>query len=220
MSDATAVMAHSHVSGSWPPAGAWVRACVAAEAIGITAAAAASVVAEAMTTGPAARLGVVVAGGLVEGAALGVLQARALGSDASPQQRRRWLLVTVLVAGVGWAAGSLPAALQEDGSEAGPGLLVVLPGAAALGAAMGTLIGVVQAPVLRGLVRRPWRWVVVSAVAWAPAMTVIFAGASLPSSAWPRGAILLMGPPTGLLAGLALGVVSVQLARVLDVQGS
>lgn len=201
----------AHARLPWPDRRSWVRACVAAEGLGISAAAAASVIAASTSAGVGARLGIVVAGGLVEGLALGLFQARALGPDASSGQRRRWLFVTILVAGVGWGAGSLPSEVQV-GPVRQPALVVVLLGAAALGAAMGLLMGAVQAPVLRGLVRRPWRWAVVSAVSWAPAMVVIFLGATLPSSTWPPVVILLMGPPTGVLAGLVLGVVSVRVA--------
>ena len=51
---------------------------------------------------------VVVLGGLVEGTALGWLQARALDTILGPTGRRHWVLVTVLVAGLGWAAASRP----------------------------------------------------------------------------------------------------------------
>src|SRR3712207_8430308 len=112
--------------------GPWVLACATAEAVGMTAAAGAAWAADALAShgaGTLVGLVVVVSGGLVEGSALGVLQARALGAlDRSA--RRRWALATVVVAGVGWAGASTPAVLSEDdGSGVGPPIGLVVLGA-------------------------------------------------------------------------------------------
>ncbi len=190
----------------------WVRACSVAEAIGMTAAATAALVATRLVDGghPAwLALGVVVAGGLVEGTALGVLQGGALRPWLDARRRRRWATATVLVAGVGWAAASAPATLADPGGAASePPWTVVLAGAAALGVAMGAVLGAAQAWALRGAVSHPWRWVAASAVGWAPAMTVIFAGATAPSSTLSLPASVVLGATTGALAGLLLGLVT------------
>lgn len=196
----------------WPHAGGWVSACVLAEAIGMTAAATAAVLARELDAGAATEISVVVAGGLVEGAALGVLQARALGPAAGRTRRRAWTAVTVLVAGLAWS-GAAVTTRQEDGAV--PSVLLLVLGAAGIGGATGAALGAAQSPVLRGLVSHHGRWTLVSALAWSPAMVVIVIGATLPSAAWPPLAVLLAGPPTGVLAGAVVGLVTVRLAPLL-----
>lgn len=195
--------------------GRWVLLCVLAETIGMTAAASAARLAQQVTGDPWAALGIVVGGGLVEGMALGALQAVALGPVLDRDGRRRWALVTVLVAGLGWAAASAPGVLGSAADEhagrvpADPtpwGLLVV--GALGLGLVMGGLLGLVQSRVLRGRVRHPSRWVAANAAAWPPAMLVILVGASTPDLTWGTPAVVLLGAVTGALAGAALGLVS------------
>jgi hypothetical protein len=157
-----------------------------------------------------------VAGGLVEGVALGGLQAAGLRRLLPWLDRRRWLLVTTAVAGLGWAAASAPAALSgtDDGSV--PPLLLVLGGALALGVVMGALLGAVQATGLRGQVRHPWRWIGASAAAWAPAMAVIFLGATAPAADWSGPTVAALGAVTGLGAGTVLGLVSGWFLPTLD----
>jgi hypothetical protein len=164
----------------------------------------------------ALALSLVIGGGLVEGVALGGLQAAGLGRFLPNLNRRRWLLVTTAVAGVGWAAASAPAAVSGDSDGATPPLLLILGGAIALGAVMGALLGAAQATVLRGQVRHPWRWVGASMAAWAPAMAIIFLGASAPEADWPMSTVIPLGTVTGLLAGAVLGLVSGCLLHTLD----
>jgi hypothetical protein len=199
----------------------WVAGCAAAECLGMTAAAAASLMSHAFTGDartPGAVLLVVslaVAGGVVEGAAVGYAQHRGLVQTAPSLDRRRFVALTTLVAGLGWAAASAPAALAGDDNAAQPARLLVLGGAAGLGAVMGSLLGAAQAWPLRGLVARPGRWVGVSAAAWTPTMVIIFAGATTPSAAWPPGLVLGWAAATGLVAGAVLGAVSGALAPLL-----
>jgi hypothetical protein len=192
----------------------WTALCAAAEAIGMTAAAAAAKTSQALVNEPgtgrgaALALSLVVGGGLVEGITLGGLQAAGLGRMLPELNRRRWLLVTVAVAGVGWAAASAPAALSGDEGGAAPPLLLILGGALLLGAAMGAALGSAQATVLRPHVRHPWRWAGASMAAWAPAMAVIFLGAGAPEADWPLPTVVALGTVTGLAAGTVLGLVS------------
>jgi len=206
-------------TGRWP-LGRWVAACTAAEAIGMTAAAAAARVADHLgrTGGGAAPLLVVVGGGLVEGTALGVLQGRVLSRVVGRRPAQRWAAVTLLLAGVGWAAASAPAVLAGPGTseQQPPPLTVVLLGAALLGLSMGGLLGAGQAWALGGSVTRPWRWVPVSTAAWGVAMTMIFIGATALPSTWPWQAVLPVGTLTGLAAGALLGVVSGWFLPVVD----
>jgi MFS family permease len=196
-----------------PSLARWVSLCAVAETVGMTAAALAAKVAQAVTgddpSGSAAivALSVVVAGGLVEGTALGLAQSAGF-SDWLPGRRRiHWLLVTLAVAGLGWAAASLPSVFARNGG-AEPPLLLVLAGAVALGVAMGAVLGTAQALVLRGLVPHPWRWVSANALGWAVAMPVIFGGATMPSADWSVLSVVALGALTGALAGAVLGLVS------------
>jgi hypothetical protein len=199
----------------------WVEACVLAEAVGMTAAAGAARSATALTDHDiprAALLGLllIVLGGVVEGTALGWLQARALARLLGPTGRRRWLLATVLVAGIGWAAASAPAALAGDDGGGQPPLLLVLVGAAVLGTVMGAVLGSAQAWALRHQVRHPWRWVFGSAAGWTAAMPVIFVGATGVDAAWAWWLVLPAGAVTGAVAGALLGLVSGPFLDTLD----
>ncbi|TRW44090.1 hypothetical protein [Georgenia yuyongxinii] len=196
----------------------WVLLCAAAEAVGMSASAAAARSATALQgagRGAAAAWGVVVLGGLVEGTAVGLAQAAALKPLVPSLDHRRLLLVTVAVAGLGWAAASAPSVLAADDGDAEPGWAVVVGGAAALGLVMGAVLGAAQAWVLRPAVRRPGRWVGISVAAWTPAMVAIFAGATVAPASWPAGAVVLLGTVTGLVAGALLGAVSGVLAPAL-----
>ncbi|HYP04073.1 MAG TPA: hypothetical protein VER57_05935, partial [Cyanobium sp.] len=178
------------------------------------AAAAAAKISQALVSEPGTGRGsalallLVVGGGLVEGIALGGLQAAGLGRMLPGLNRLRWLLVTVAVAGVGWAAASAPATLSGDDGGAAPPLLLILGGTLLLGAAMGAVLGSAQATVLRPHVRHPWRWTGASAAAWAPAMAVIFLGAGAPETDWSLPTVVALGTLTGLAAGTVLGLVS------------
>jgi len=190
-----------------------VLACALAELIGMTASATAARVAGGLPL--VAGLGVVVLGGLIEGSALGILQSAWLARRFPGVSRVGWIVTTILIAGVGWAFASAPAALSTDDGVA-PSLLVILAGAAGLGLVMGAVMGVAQAFVLRGAVRHPWRWISISALSWTPTMIVIFAGATLPDASWPTGLVIPWGALTGLLAGAILGTVSLALLPTLS----
>ena len=183
----------------------WVALCAFAEAIGMTAAAGASRAGQQLDGRPAAALGVVVLGGLVEGTALGIAQAMLLGRRFPRLRRGRYVLATVLVAGLGWSAASAPSVLAGDEGGAAPPVGLVLLGAAGLGLVMGAALGAVQALVLRGASTHPWRWVRANSLAWPGAMVLIFAGATTPDDTWPVGQLLLLGALTGAAAGALLG---------------
>lgn len=194
----------------------WVVGCALAEGIGMTAASAAALLATGWGgDARALALTVVVLGGLVEGTALGVVQARLLRAVLGPRVWA-WALTTIAVAGLGWAAASAPQVLSGDSGGAPPPVGLVLAGAAGLGLAMGAVLGSAQAITLRGRVRHPWRWVSISATAWVPAMVVIFAGATAPDSGWHAYQTVPLGAVTGLAAGALLGLVSGALLPTLD----
>jgi hypothetical protein len=150
---------------------------------------------------------IVVAAGLIEGLALGVAQSTGLSAWLPGRLRTRWLLVTLAVAGLGWAGASAPAMLAADtGPE--PPLAVILAGAVGLGIAMGAVLGAAQAWVMHRQVPHPWRWVTANMAAWAVAMPIIFVGAGLTGADWPLAAVAASGTVTGLTTGAALGLVS------------
>jgi F420H(2)-dependent quinone reductase len=200
----------------------WTALCAVAEAMGMAAAAMAAKTSQALFDEPGSSreatlaLCLVVGGGLVEGVALGGLQAAGMGRILPKLNRRRWLVVTTTVAGVGWAATSAPAALSGENDGVAPALLLLLSGAIVLGAVMGSLLGAAQATVLRGHVRHPWRWVGANTAAWAPAMTVIFLGATAPGADWSGPTVVALGAVTGLGAGTILGLVSGWFLPTLD----
>jgi len=207
--------------------GRWVTACVVAEAIGMTASAGAARGATALVDADVARaalLGflVVVAGGLVEGTALGVLQAGVLAERLGGRGRRAWVAVTLALAGLGWAIGSAPATLSADPGDGGasPPLAAILAGAAGIGLVLGGLLGAAQAWVMSRRAarpaRHPARWVLGSALGWTVAMTVIFGGATTAGAGWAWPLVAGYGTVTGALAGLGLGVVTAPFLARLD----
>lgn len=189
------------------PLARWIVACTFAEMIGMTAAAAAAKAADTAPS-PLAALAIIVAGGLLEGAALGLLQANVLKRWLPAITARAWALATLVVAGLGWAAASAPSQLGDATDGGAPPLGLVLAGAAVLGAGMGALLGAVQALVMKGAVPHPVRWIGVSTLAWTPTMTVIFFGATTPDVSWPVAAVIAWGSATGVVAGAVLGAVS------------
>ena len=122
----------------------WTVLCGAAETVGMTAAAMAAKASQALPgerrgVAAAAGLSLVVLGGLVEGTALGLAQASGLKAWLPGLNLRRWVLVTVAVAGIGWAAASAPSALSSDDVGPAPQWPMVAAGALTLGAAMGAV---------------------------------------------------------------------------------
>lgn len=188
----------------------WIAGCAVAEAVGLGTAAAAALLAAALGDRPGGMwpaVGVIVAGGLVEGLCLGAMQAWLLARALPLLDRRLFVAVTVLIAGVGWAAGSAPMVVTADDGAAGQPLVVLLLGAAGLGLLMGGLLGAAQAWTLRRAAGRPAAWVWANLAAWPGAMVLIFLGTSLAGGDWPAYAVVLLGAGTGAAAGAALGLV-------------
>jgi len=204
----------------------WTALCAVAEGIGMTAAAAAAKTSQTLIGEPVNNrevllaLSIAVVGGLVEGVALGGLQAAGLGRLLPDLNRPQWVVVTAAVAGVGWAGASAAAGGSGQDDGATPSLLLILGMSVVLGALMGALLGAIQATVLRSQVRHPWRWVGANMTAWAPAMAVIFFGASLPGAHWPAWAVIPLATVTGLAAGALLGLVTGCFLPTLDGQSA
>ena len=81
----------------------WTALCAVAEAIGMTAAASAAKTSQALIGQPgnsrqmALALSIAVGGGLVEGVALGGLQAAGMGRLLPALNRQQWVLITTAV---------------------------------------------------------------------------------------------------------------------------
>ncbi|MGD9960127.1 nitroreductase/quinone reductase family protein [Nocardioides sp.] len=190
----------------------WVAVCAAAEAIGMTAAAGAAryadhVLQDRTSVTVALAAAVIVTGGLVEGTALAVGQGVTLRRSVPSIRFRSYVLVTVLVAGLGWTAGSLPSLAASSSSAAAPAWWLMVLAGAGMGLVMGPLLGTAQALVLRASVRRPWTWVLANLLAWTPTMAVMMVGASIPSASWSTPVVLVWAVFVGTLAGALLGLV-------------
>lgn len=197
------------------PLGRWIAFCALAEAIGMSASAAAARATEFIPgAGAVGPFALIVVGGLIEGLALGLFQSAALARWLPQFSRRRWMLVTVIVAGLGWAAASAPSQLSAQ-DDSTPPIAFIAAAAAGLGIATGAFLGAAQAGGFRQLVRHPWRWIGISAVAWIPTMIVIFLGATSPNSDWSFLQVVAFGAATGTLAGAVLGLLSGILAPSL-----
>lgn len=200
----------------------WVLGCAVAEAVGLTAAASAATGVAALADRPGVLGGVtvalalVVAGGLVEGLALGTVQGGLLAERWPGLRRGVFVVVTTLVAGLGWAVGSAPGVLAVDDGGPEPALWLVLAGAAGIGLVMGPVLGGAQALVLRAAVQHARRWVLANTVAWPPVMVVIFLGATRPEADWSAAAVVVTGTLTGLVAGAVLGLLTAPWLARLD----
>ena len=205
---------------SAPPLLRWTALCAGAEALGLAASAGAAKASQLLVGEPAGArtvavaLGLVVAGGLVEGVVLGLAQEAGLAGWLG-SRRRRWVWTTAAVAGLGWAAASLPSLLAPAGGPE-PRAGLVLAGAAGVGLVLGSVLGGVQAVVLRGRVPHPWRWVTASTLGWTVAKPVVFVGAGLPGPGWSVASVVGLGAGTGLAAGTVLGLLSGLVLPSLD----
>lgn len=172
--------------------------------------------------GPAAIvLGALLAvtlGTMLEGVLVGRLQGRVLAARTLHIGTGEWTVATAIGAGFAWILGMLPSTLiglfgDEPAAGSTPALpsglplWMVLAIAATMGLVLGPVLAVAQWAVLRRVAKRPWRWLVANAAAWAVGMTVIFAG--MDRMPW-GGSLLHIG--TGIfilcaLAGAAVGAI-------------
>ena len=111
------------------------------------------------------------------------------------------------MAGVGWAAGSVPSLTADPSSSSSAPTWPMLLLGGLMGATMGGLLGVAQSLVLRKQTPHAWRWVAANLAAWTPAMAILMVGASLPSRHWSVAVVLVWALATGALAGATLGLI-------------
>ena len=189
----------------------WVLACLSAEMTGMSAAAVAArfghhLFGDGGTPVQWLVVTVVVVSCLVQGLALGMLQARALSLRHVELPQHRMVRVSLTGTGIAWAAAVLPTLLAGHVEDGPPVWLVVL-GAVGLGLVSGTLLGATQAFPARDVVtHHPWRWVAASTVTWPVATILVFLGTS----------VLDSGRPLLVVGGLAL-VMGVIGAAVLNI---
>lgn len=199
----------------------WVVLLAIAEAIGLAAVALAAhlghvLVPDPVGAGPtAAAIGIATAGGVVEGVAVGLVMGRLLNRTVRALSVTRWTILTAVVAGLGWAGGSLPSVLAGAGRSPEPPLAWVLVSALVAGLGFGALLGWVQSVLLRQRVSHPRRWIAVSVLAWAPTLVIVFAGALTADESWPAPAVVGLAAGTGALSGAVLGLMLGWLTPVL-----
>ena len=191
----------------------WWQACVLAEAVGIGAAATAMRLSDGWST-PAAVLAVTT-GGAVEGLALGVLQGAVLHDRVPALRRGLFAVATLLVAAAAWSGSAVMTVGADDSTAAQPPLVLVLAGAAGIGLAMGLLLGGAQALVLQASAFGSLRYWLTTAVGWALAMPVGYAGAALVPASTTTLQVSGVGVATGAAAGLVLGLVTTPAVRRL-----
>lgn len=203
-----------------PGALRWVLSVAAGELLGFALTAGIASVALELGGHPTTVPGRVVAllvmtlAGLIEGACYGGAQAWLLLRWLPGLDVRRFVTRTMALAAGAWCFGmSMPlvATLAGAGAEQAtrgeePSTLVVMVFATLFGGAAGALFGVVQAPVLRGLVEPRSAWVLGSSVGWAAGLpwAYLAGGAGSEAMSWWQAGALACG--AGLMMGLCAGV--------------
>lgn len=166
---------------------------------------------------PAAALAVL-AGTFIEGTVVGTMQWLVLRRPLKSMRWRSWALATALGAFVAWTLGMIPSTFFFTGADTGTTStapmsdLMVYTLAAAMGLALGAILGVPQWLVLRRYVLKAGWWALANALAWMLGMVIVFIGTSfIPAEAFALQVALLLllfivaaGATVGAVHGLAL----------------
>lgn len=166
---------------------------------------------------PAAALAVL-AGTFIEGTVVGTMQWLVLRRPLKSMRWRSWALATALGAFVAWTLGMIPSTFFFTGADTGTTStapmsdLMVYTLAAAMGLALGAILGVPQWLVLRRYVLKAGWWALANALAWMLGMVIVFIGTSfIPAEAFALQVALLLllfivaaGTTVGAVHGLAL----------------
>jgi hypothetical protein len=166
---------------------------------------------------PAAALGVL-AGTVIEGSIVGTAQWLVLRRPLDHMRWRTWVLATALGACIAWTLGMIPSTLlftAPDSGAATPGEisdLMIYTLAAAMGIALGSILGAAQWLALRRHLPKAGWWIPTNALAWMLGMVVVFLGTSfIPAGGItvPVALILLLfvvaaGAVVGAVHGLIL----------------
>jgi hypothetical protein len=207
----------------------WIVACTAAELAGICLAAIWWIAMDRADPTPATlaakllSLGLKSLSGVVEGGVLGTLQALALRRIYPRLPVALWVMLTMLLAVLGWAAGSaVPIFVTADPGQAAapePALALTLLAGAAMGLALGALFGAVQAIAFRHAATRTGWWIAVNAAGWGVALPLIYAVASTGPPEMETVRLVAKALAAGLGAGLILGCVTALALRVMAPRG-
>src|SRR6266581_5361362 len=166
---------------------------------------------------PAAALGVL-AGTVIEGSVVGTAQWLVLRRPLEQMHWHTWVLATALGACVAWTLGMIPSTLLFTGPDTGTAAsgemsdLMIYTLAAAMGVALGTILGAAQWLALRRHLPKAGWWMPANALAWMLGMVVVFIGTSfIPAEGItvPVALILLLfvvaaGAVVGAVNGLVL----------------
>lgn len=137
--------------------------------------------------------------GAIEGAVLGFAQARVLRRALDDLPVAAWIGVTAAAAVVAYAIGFVPSQLGDRLTDVP--LAVLIPLAAVAAVVLLATIGFAQWTLLRHRVRRAWRWIPITAAAWAAGLGAFTAVA--PPLWQPHQSIALVAA-IGVLGGLAM----------------
>ncbi|MCC3655662.1 MULTISPECIES: hypothetical protein [Streptomyces] len=175
----------------------WLLWATAGEMAGF---AAPAVVGAATADGPTAlTVTGLVAAGAVEGAVLGLAQARVLRRVWPRLDGGRWTAATAAAAAFAWLLGLLPSALHDAVADWPVPVLAAL--AAVAGPLLLVSVGTAQWWVLRRHVPRARRWIAGSAAGWLLGLLVFTA---LTSPLWRPGQPAPLVGLIGLLGGTAM----------------
>lgn len=171
---------------------------------------------------PAVALGVLAAT-VIEGSIVGTAQWLVLRRPLEKMRWRTWVLATALGACVAWTLGMIPSTLLFTGPDSGaaaPGEmsdLMIYTLFAAMGIALGAILGAAQWLALRRHVPKAGWWVPANALAWMLGMVVVFLGTSfIPAEGItvPVALLLLMFVvAAGAVVGAVHGLVLIWLLR-------
>lgn len=182
----------------------WILYVVIGETLGFLVAASGMAAGNLLAMSPGAAWATAVVAGLGEGALLGAAQALALRRSGVTIPARAWVLATSLAAALAWGIGMLPATL--------PGLDWTSPltwaGAVVGGALLLLTIPTAQAPLLRGHVPHPWRWVPLNVVAWGTGILWTIAPSPLVDETTSTGGLFLAYGVAGMLMAVTVAVVT------------
>ncbi|SPL98875.1 unnamed protein product [[Actinomadura] parvosata subsp. kistnae] len=185
----------------------WTKAVTLGEIAGfaVPAVVAAQVAAAEWTwlgIGPLLQGAAIVMAGAVEGAILGLAQAYVLRAALPVIPTRAWVRATAAGAVIAWTVGLLPVVLGERILRWPPAVLVLL-GLTLLGS-----MGLLQARLLRGQVRKAWRWAVASAGSW---LVALGAFALVTTPLWQEGQPGWLVVAIGVLGGAVMAATAAAL---------
>jgi hypothetical protein len=171
--------------------------------------------ASVVTAPVAVQVPALLAAGVVEGAVLGLAQARVLRRVLPVVSPSRWTAATAAGAGVAWSAGLTPGYAWDRAADLPPAVQVV--GGVGLGSVLLLSLGVAQWLVLRrGLPRAGW-WVPATALAWLAGLAGFMAVSTplwRPGQSWP--VVVAVAVLAGTLMAAVLAAISgAALARML-----